>query len=429
MRHPMSRARPNTPKTVAVASRATRDVEKRYPQLDLKALAVDYGLQEMRIYLAGNPDVTVATDHKPLLPIFRGTRPGLVQSDRIIFSELTILAGGNVIRGERPILPCELQSKAIRMAHGVSQLGASSAKRRLCTVLWFPRLDRAMDKFVSQCVTCQLVTEKHTKVQQRHHPTPALPWESVSIDLFGPLPDQSHILVAQCHLSHYPSPTFVRTTSAKETILAVTEICSTFGFPRTQRSDNGPAFKSDQFRQFCDKTELPVVKGIKSQEMEAVCCGDRTHRRDGVEKFNARWRTHPSTVQPGQWVLLRDHLRPSKLHTTLEPTPHQALNKQGHATFLLRNQTDQDVCIRHEDDMKVIPGPTRNIFVRPKTAKIPVPLWIDQPRREAPSRITISPSPANSPPIPGRPSHSSVSSSSSHLGHLRPDPESQLLLN
>ncbi|XP_059084607.1 uncharacterized protein LOC131881686 [Tigriopus californicus] len=47
-------------------------------------MAVDFGLRKMKVYLVGNPQVTVVTDHKPLVAIFRGTRPGSMRSERII---------------------------------------------------------------------------------------------------------------------------------------------------------------------------------------------------------------------------------------------------------------------------------------------------------------------------------------------------------
>ena len=70
-------------KPVACASRATTPIEQRYPQLDLEALAVDFGLRRYRYYCVGGPTVTVITDHKPLLGIFGNTRRGSIRSDRI----------------------------------------------------------------------------------------------------------------------------------------------------------------------------------------------------------------------------------------------------------------------------------------------------------------------------------------------------------
>ena len=68
---------------VAYASRATTDVESRYPQLDLESLAIDFALRRYRLYIAGGPTSTVITDHKPLEAIFRNNRSGSIRTERI----------------------------------------------------------------------------------------------------------------------------------------------------------------------------------------------------------------------------------------------------------------------------------------------------------------------------------------------------------
>ena len=51
-------------KPIAYASRTTTDTESRYPQLDLEAMAVDFGLRRFRKYLVGSPRmIVVVTDH------------------------------------------------------------------------------------------------------------------------------------------------------------------------------------------------------------------------------------------------------------------------------------------------------------------------------------------------------------------------------
>ena len=67
---------------VAVASRATSDTEKRYGQIDLEALSIDFALRRFRFYVAGGPKVSIVTDHKPLVPIFSGTRQGSIRSEK-----------------------------------------------------------------------------------------------------------------------------------------------------------------------------------------------------------------------------------------------------------------------------------------------------------------------------------------------------------
>ena len=72
-----------TAKMVSCVSRATTPVERRYNQLDLEALAIDFGLRRFRQYLVGGPQATVVTDHKPLVSIFKETRRGSIRTDRI----------------------------------------------------------------------------------------------------------------------------------------------------------------------------------------------------------------------------------------------------------------------------------------------------------------------------------------------------------
>ena len=70
-------------KPIAFASRTTTDAEARYPQLDLEALSVDFGLRRFRYYLVGGPTVEVITDHKQLVSIFANKRKGSIRTSRI----------------------------------------------------------------------------------------------------------------------------------------------------------------------------------------------------------------------------------------------------------------------------------------------------------------------------------------------------------
>ena len=67
---------------VAFASRTTTAVEQRYPQIDLEAMAVDFGLRRFREYCVGGKNIHVVTDHKPLQPIFENKRLGSIRIDR-----------------------------------------------------------------------------------------------------------------------------------------------------------------------------------------------------------------------------------------------------------------------------------------------------------------------------------------------------------
>ena len=72
-----------TAKPVAVASRTTSEAERKYPQIDLEGLGVDYALLRFRNYIIGSPEaVTVVTDHMPLCSVFNGSRVGSIRTER-----------------------------------------------------------------------------------------------------------------------------------------------------------------------------------------------------------------------------------------------------------------------------------------------------------------------------------------------------------
>ena len=73
-----------TMRPVGFASRTTKPQETRYPQLDLEATSVDFGLTRFRNYLVGSPEtIIVVTDHKPLCSIFNGKRRGSIRTERM----------------------------------------------------------------------------------------------------------------------------------------------------------------------------------------------------------------------------------------------------------------------------------------------------------------------------------------------------------
>ena len=52
-----------------VGSRFLHDAERRYALIEGECLAVAYSIHQTRFYVLGCPDLTIATDHKPLLGI------------------------------------------------------------------------------------------------------------------------------------------------------------------------------------------------------------------------------------------------------------------------------------------------------------------------------------------------------------------------
>ena len=69
-------------------------------------------------------------------------------------------------------------------------------------------------------------------------------WETVAVDLFGPMPSSRHVVIVQDLGSRYPAAKLVTSTKADKVIPALEEIYDEYGYPENQISDNGPPFNS-----------------------------------------------------------------------------------------------------------------------------------------------------------------------------------------
>ena len=55
---------------VHYVSRTLTETERKYAQIEREALAVEFSTNRLQIYLLGSQEFQIATDHKPLIPIF-----------------------------------------------------------------------------------------------------------------------------------------------------------------------------------------------------------------------------------------------------------------------------------------------------------------------------------------------------------------------
>ena len=349
---------------VAFASRTTKQHEKLYPQLDLEAVSVNYGLTRFRNYLVGSPEkITVVTDHKPLCSIFNGTRNGSIRTERIkllhqdipfqviyrpgknnstdylsrnatpitnlpikeqnepdelnnllyilhttpimdyitlatiaqhttkdntlralrdiiqkgqtyipktanenlrkfssILSNICVTGNGILLKDDRIILPESLHQQAIELAHRGSHPMQSGIQRRLRYHYFFHNMNQKVHKFVSSCKDCSAFTDKKTSEPISPHAVPDKNWSKVSVDLFGPMPSNHHVVMVQDLASRYPAGKIVTSTKASSVIPALADIYNNYGNPETQLSDNGTPFNSKAMETFCNERNIQQEK-------------------------------------------------------------------------------------------------------------------------------------------------------------------------
>ena len=129
-----------------------------------------------------------------------------------ILPELTITGNGIILKGERIVLPEKLQTMAIELAHRGSHPGISGLERRLRYHFFFHDLQRKVKEAVKSCEECNIFTDKKTSEPIIPHKVPKRCWDTVAVDLFGPMPSSKHVIVVQDLASRYPAAKIVTST-------------------------------------------------------------------------------------------------------------------------------------------------------------------------------------------------------------------------
>ena len=156
-------------------------------------------------------------------------------------------------KGDKIVLPDaetfpgsgNIRTWVLDIAHEGHQ-GSTSMKRYLRSLAWFPGMDKAVDTTVSECLACQAATKTHHRDPLIPSKPPSKPWEKLSTDHFGPLPDGKHLLVVIDELSRYPEVAVVKGTSADANIPALDDMFARHGFCKRLKSDGGPPFNGNE---------------------------------------------------------------------------------------------------------------------------------------------------------------------------------------
>ena len=176
------------------------------------------------------------------------------------------IAGFNILRGNRLVVPSTLQKTILDLAHEGHQ-GIVRTKARLRSKCWWPEMDKSVEKMIKSCYPCQLMSPCHTPEPLCPTTLPDKPWSYLTIDLLE-IPEGNHLLVLVDYYSKWPEVVQLTRTRACDVIKALKRIFRTHGLPERIRSDNGPPFASAEFEEFLKNHNIIHLKGIPSSSPE-----------------------------------------------------------------------------------------------------------------------------------------------------------------
>ncbi|XP_053960266.1 uncharacterized protein K02A2.6-like [Anastrepha ludens] len=132
-------------------------------------------------------------------------------------------------------------------------------KRRVRPKLWWPLVDRDVEKFVKRCHECLLVSRPNPPAPMNRRALPEGPWLCLAMDLLGPLPSHEYVFVVIDYYSRYHELRFVKKITSAVIIDILEEMFSRLGYPTSITADNGRQFVSDEFKRFCADNAIDLM--------------------------------------------------------------------------------------------------------------------------------------------------------------------------
>ena len=136
-------------------------------------------------------------------------------------------------------------------------MGVAKTKHRILEHFFWPKISRAVKRFVKQCVVCQMKGPKgnFTKAPIQKGVTATRPFQKIAIDIIGVMPVMSnrghrYILTVIDICSRYAEAIPLKKIESKDIVKELYEIFTKFGFPEEIISDRGTQFTSSLTKEF-----------------------------------------------------------------------------------------------------------------------------------------------------------------------------------
>lgn len=164
-----------------------------------------------------------------------------VKEELYVSDELLLKAGAVVV-------PTALQAKALQIAH-IGHPGATAMRGILRSRVWWRGMDRDAERFVSECVSCTLVSRASPPVPMVRTALPTSTWDLLAIDFNGPYAryNGAYVMVIVDCYSRYMLAAVIASIDFKTVKQVFESIFKRYGYPKAAKADNGPPFQSEMY--------------------------------------------------------------------------------------------------------------------------------------------------------------------------------------
>ena len=169
--------------------------------------------------------------------------------------EMTV-QNGLILKGTRIVIPKKMKLNILERLH-IGHLGQEKCKRRARVTVFWPGINKDIEKMVNQCSDYIDHRARHCPEPLVPHEVPTQAWSKVGSDLFQ-LDNTDYLVIVDYH-SNYPDVYQIPSQSSKSVITAMKESFGRFGIPNLLFSGNGPCYSSSEFENFAEEWDFKHV--------------------------------------------------------------------------------------------------------------------------------------------------------------------------
>lgn len=213
---------------------------------------------------------------------------------------------GCVLRGSRVVIPPVLRPQVLSLLHKVHQ-GIVRTKALARSYVWWPGISEDIETLVKSCSSCALVQRDPCRAPVQSWPQPDKVWSRLHLDYAGPFHGHTFLICVDAKSKWIEVASTSGSMSSATTIAHLRSWFATHGIPEQLVTDNGPAFASSEFGNFCNGTG---IKHTKSAPYKPSTNGQAERTVQTVKSFLKK-------LSPTSWkhelaaILLMLHATPS----------------------------------------------------------------------------------------------------------------------
>ena len=159
--------------------------------------------------------------------------------------------------GTRVIVPDKFHATVLDELHDTHP-GIVKMKSLSRSYVWWPGLDKDIERTVHNCSLCQTLGNKPPVAPLNPWEWPTKPWDRLHVDYAGPIDGKMLLIIIDAG-TKYIDAHVVNSATSESTVEKLRHTFALLGLPRTIVSDNGTPFTGEAFENFCVKNGIKHV--------------------------------------------------------------------------------------------------------------------------------------------------------------------------